>query len=230
MPLRDHFHAPLGHERHWEGFHSLWPGLMAQQLNQRLPARYFAEPHTHLGFHVEADVTTHEKDAGPGIQVDDGNGVATAVWAPPRPTQTAITDLPAQDVFELRIHDDQFNARLVAVVELISPSNKDREEHREAFLSKCVAYLQNRIGLVLIDIVSSRHADLHEELLRRLRIPVAVPSSSLYGVAIRTTRVDSGWQLDTWHSPLTLGQPLPTLPLWLAGDLAVPLELEASYE
>jgi hypothetical protein len=29
---------------------------------------------------------------------------------------------------------------------------------------------------------------------------------------------------------LTIGQPLPTLPLWLADDFAVPLELEASYE
>jgi hypothetical protein len=29
---------------------------------------------------------------------------------------------------------------------------------------------------------------------------------------------------------LALGHPLPTLPLWLADDLPVPVELEASYE
>ena len=29
---------------------------------------------------------------------------------------------------------------------------------------------------------------------------------------------------------LELGRPLPTLPLWLAENLAVPLELEPSYE
>jgi hypothetical protein len=29
---------------------------------------------------------------------------------------------------------------------------------------------------------------------------------------------------------LGFGQPLPTVPLWLAGNLAVPLELEESYE
>jgi hypothetical protein len=29
---------------------------------------------------------------------------------------------------------------------------------------------------------------------------------------------------------LLTGQPLPTLPLWLADDLAVPLDLEATYE
>jgi hypothetical protein len=30
--------------------------------------------------------------------------------------------------------------------------------------------------------------------------------------------------------PLTLGEPLPTLPLWLSTDLAIPLNLESSYE
>jgi hypothetical protein len=36
--------------------------------------------------------------------------------------------------------------------------------------------------------------------------------------------------LETWAHPLELGRALPTLPLWLAGNLAVPLELDASYE
>jgi hypothetical protein len=37
-------------------------------------------------------------------------------------------------------------------------------------------------------------------------------------------------KLQTWPYTLNLGQPLPTLPLWLTPDLAVPLELEAGYE
>ena len=38
------------------------------------------------------------------------------------------------------------------------------------------------------------------------------------------------WMLDTWAQSLSLGRPLPTVPLWLADDLAVPLELDESYE
>ena len=38
------------------------------------------------------------------------------------------------------------------------------------------------------------------------------------------------WLLETWSQSLGLGLPLPTMPLWLADDLAVPLELEESYE
>jgi hypothetical protein len=42
--------------------------------------------------------------------------------------------------------------------------------------------------------------------------------------------VESTWKLQTWAHALAVGQPLPTLPLWLAESFAVPLELEASYE
>jgi hypothetical protein len=44
-----------------------------------------------------------------------------------------------------------------------------------------------------------------------------------------TKRADE-WLLEAWAQPLGLGQPLPTMPLWLADNLAVPLELEESYE
>ena len=52
----------------------------------------------------------------------------------------------------------------------------------------------------------------------------------LYAAACRWARRDEAWYFESWTHPLTLGQPLPTLPLWLADDLAVPLELETTYE
>jgi hypothetical protein len=51
-----------------------------------------------------------------------------------------------------------------------------------------------------------------------------------YAVAARWTHEGTAWRLETWAHPLAVGQPLPTLPLWLAGELAVPLYLEATYE
>ena len=53
---------------------------------------------------------------------------------------------------------------------------------------------------------------------------------SLYATACRWIPRDEAWHFETWNHQLALGQPLPTLPLWLTDDLAVPLELEASYE
>ena len=52
----------------------------------------------------------------------------------------------------------------------------------------------------------------------------------LYAAACRATKKGDAWLLETWAHVLTLGQPLPTLPLWLDEDLSVPLNLEESYE
>jgi hypothetical protein len=56
MPLLDHFHPPLYPRRSWESFHSRWTNSIADQLNELLPRRYFAEVQLHLGSQVEADV------------------------------------------------------------------------------------------------------------------------------------------------------------------------------
>jgi hypothetical protein len=37
-------------------------------------------------------------------------------------------------------------------------------------------------------------------------------------------------RLEAWSHTMTIGQPLPMLPLWLADLLVVPLDLEPSYE
>ena len=57
---------------------------------------------------------------------------------------------------------------LAGAVELVSPANKDRPAHREALVSKCEAYLQSGVGLVLVDVVTDRSGDLHRELLAQV--------------------------------------------------------------
>src|SRR5215470_10132953 len=123
MPLRDHFRPPLDNMRHWEGFHATWPVMIVALLRRKLPRRYFAEPRVHSGSSAEIDVATFEGEAedvlGAGERGDNG-GVATAVWAPPRPTLAVATDLPAQDVYEVLVYDEKRRCRLVATVEIVS--------------------------------------------------------------------------------------------------------------
>src|SRR5207302_8562537 len=95
----------------------------------------------------------------------NAGGVATAVWAPPRPTLTVVTDLPTQDVYEVLVYDEQRHCRLVAAVEIVSPANKDRPEHRRAFISKCAGLLRERVSVVIVDVVTTRTQNLYVELL-----------------------------------------------------------------
>ena len=70
MPLLDHFHAPLYPRRAWESFHSRWANSIADQLNESLPRRYFAQVQIHLGSQVEADVA--EFESSPGLRRTGG--------------------------------------------------------------------------------------------------------------------------------------------------------------
>ncbi len=236
MPLRDHFRPPLEYQMPWEGLHGQWPAMIVLALARLLPRRYVAAPRLHSGAFVEVDVATLDKgdvnSPGGGTDVGNGGGLATAVWAPPRPTLAFVTDLPAPDDYEVQVYDTRSGRRLVAAVEIVSPANKDRPEHRRAFVAKCAALLQERVSVAIVDVVTTRNFNLYHDLLELAghADPVREGEPSLYAAACRGTKKDNAWLVETWAQPLVLGQGLPTLPLWLADDLAVPLDLEATYE
>ena len=203
MPLLDHFHPPLYPTRAWESFHSRWANSIADELHRVLPPRYFAEVQVHLGGQVEADVAEFEHTL-----------------------ETAPDDM------EVHVRDQADDARLVAVVELLSPRNKDRDDSRRAFAAKCVAYLQRGVGLVVIDIVTSRQFNLHNEMARMMNWGDAFlmpPDAMLCAAAYRPARRQESNQIDVWPHRLAVGQALPLVPLALRGASAVPLDLEATY-
>jgi hypothetical protein len=131
--------------------------------------------------------------------------------------------------FEVRVLDRRRGSRLVAVVDLVSPGNKDRPEKCAAFAAKCAGYLQEQVGVVVVDVVTSRKANLHHDLLQLFGLPAEEEGPDLYAVSYRN-RKDGRWRLDLWPFSLAVGDPLPTVPLWLASDFPVPLDLEKSYE
>jgi hypothetical protein len=133
---------------------------------------------------------------------------------------------------EVRVYDAENNHTLVSVVELISPGNKDRAGHRAAFAIKCAAYLQQRVSVIVVDLISERRANLHEQIAQRLDLAeevVNAVTSDLYAVAYRTAGTGTRMRLEAWPAALAIAAPLPTLPLWLAPALAVPLDLETTY-
>jgi hypothetical protein len=233
MPLLDHFHAPLITERRWESFHSSWATRIADALTENwLPPNYIAEEHAHLGPSVEIDVGTFERDGLRGTEAG-GGVVATVgpkVWTPPAPDAVMPSVFP--DTFEVRVLSTDTGPKLVAVIELVSPGNKDRATERRAFAVKCASYLYQGISLIIVDIVTSRRANLHNEILGVMEAADTLrlaPEVSLYAVAYRPLRRDGKDEIDVWRSTLALNQPLPTLPLSLRADLAIPVDFEATY-
>jgi hypothetical protein len=232
MPLLDHFHAPLKKHHSWESFHSGWALSIARQLNKRpLPPGFLAEHQVTVGVAVEADVATFEKDRE---EEESSAFLAAAGWVPPRAVVATPVDLAGIDVFEVKVYDEDRARTLVAAVELVSPANKDRASHRRAFVAKCAAYLQENVSVIIVDVVTTRHHHLYRELAEFLDLNQAARNAvpvNLYAVALRAIRPRRGkMRLEVWPAQLALGTALPTLPLWLGPDIAVALDLEASYE
>ncbi len=232
MPLRDHFHPPLAQRRTWQGVHGGWPMVMVQMLSRKLPARYVAEPQVHLGSIVEVDIATFEESGAwsEGLRGESEGGVA--VWAPPGPSLAVATEAPSLDEYAVRVYDLESGKRLVAAVEIVSPANKDRPEHRRAFVNKCEALLREGVSVAIVDIVTSRTANLYGDLMEQLGSPDPGLSAEAvaYAAELRWRPAGKVWRLETWTYELKVGEPLPILPLWLEEELAIPLELESSYE
>lgn len=231
MPLLDHFHPPLD-RRSWESFHGWWGLHLAGRLNMRpMPYGFLAEGNVHIGVTVAADVAAFDEDTPTG---ESTNGaVATEVWAPPHPPLVMSVDFTTIETFEIRIYDQNRARTLVAAVELVSPGNKDRPEHRRAFLDKCAAYLREGVSVVIVDIVTSRRHNFHKALMELFdggETALSAVTTDLYAVAYRVRLVGERTQLEVWSEPLALGAPLPTMPLWLTESLCVPLELETGYQ
>ena len=232
MPLRDHFRPPLDDTSSWAEVHGLWPGVLVLDLSRRLPRRFVAVPNYHLGTVAEIDISTFDKEDGTAFLPGSG-GTATAVWSPPKPTVDVPAELPGQDEYEVRVYDQHRGRRLVAVVELISPSNKDRPDHRSAFVGKCAALLEKGISVAIIDPVTTRHFNLYAELLELIGQSdptLGEDPPPEYAAVCRFVGKRGAVRFRSWSHRLAVGHPLPTLPLWLTEDFAVPLELEATYE
>ncbi|MCI0699872.1 MAG: DUF4058 family protein [Planctomycetia bacterium] len=235
MPLRDHFRPPVDTVVSWEGLHGQWPATIVQHLRRALPPGYTAAPRVHSGSQIEIDVAAYEKEDVPrNAEPSNGNGGATtATWTATAPTLTVETTLPDYDEYEVRVYDATRRNYLVAAIEIVSPANKDRLEKRNAFIGKCAALLQKGVAVSLVDLVTTRHFNLYTELLNFIGHSdptMTAEPPHLYAASCRWVKKEKRTLLETWSHTLTIGQTLPTLPLWLTEEKVVPLDLEQSYE
>jgi hypothetical protein len=214
MPLLDHFGPPL-HPRHrWESFHSNWATRLADGLNDLIPDE----------FSVEECILN-----GPSAEIDVDIFAGAVRW----PTPIASVPATFLDTFAVRVFRMRAGKTLVAAIELVSPTTKDRPGARRAFAVQCAAYLAQGVSLILVDIVTDRHANLHNETMRLMDAAPELDYSvdaSIYAVAYRPVRRFERDEIDLWTERLAVGQVLPTLPLRLTGDLFVLVDFEAAYQ
>lgn len=229
--LLDHFHPPISRRRSWEGFHGLWAASLVEKLNRDvLGEEYYADMQVHIGSQMEVDVATLEERQLSAADRGATTAALARTWSPPATDLVLPTVFP--DEIEVQVLNTAAGPVLVGAIELVSPGNKDRLVARGAFAAKCVAYLTRGIGLVVVDIVTSRLANLHNEIIGLLghAAPFTLdPAIATYAVAYRPSRSAAGDQIELWARPLSIGDTLPTLPLALRYAETVPIDLDETY-
>jgi hypothetical protein len=218
MPLRDHFRPPVSKRHSWDALHALWPMAIVQQLRNQLPEGFIAEPRVFLG---GSDDPIVPREFPPFASTT------------PEPMFEIETDAP-DDEYAVRVYDEDHARTLVARIEIVSLFNKERAEQRSAFVAKCAALARSGVAVTIVDPVVVSHFNLFAELMSALghggEGPMSADAPPIYAASLRWVPRGARAVLQTWPSALAVGEALPTLPLWLAPEVSVALDLERSYE
>ena len=230
MPLLDHFKPSVVAQLQWNSFHSNWASRIADDLCELLPEPYRAEEHIRASGGVEIDIATYRGTS------DQANGKSLnhtqeerLSWQPPLPSGVEANLLP--ESFEIQIVKVA-HRQIVAAIELISPANKDRPAERTAFTQKVASYLQQGICVMIVDVITERSANLHNELVESLGWSnnlELTPRQTLYAATYRPVLRSGTAEVEVWTTTFSVGETLPTMPLRVYGDLFVPVDLEHSY-
>jgi hypothetical protein len=187
----------------WGDFHANAVVAIRGQLNPRLPKRYIASTELYVW---RVDDTERLLLGGPDVFVSDkvptptGPAVATA-------TAPIVTMLPGvvRKQRYVKIVDSEAR-RVVAVIELLSPSNKTSGEDGQAYRMKREEYIAGGVSLIEIDLLRSGH-----------RPPLGNPAPPISDYYVLVHR---GWEKDRmgiW--PVSVRDPLPPIPVPLDPDV-----------
>lgn len=231
MPLRDHFRPPVDEDLPWSTLYAGWASNLVEDLNEnRLPDGFIAAERTYAGRIPEIDIAAWEKHSVPGPTGGNGTATLAVTAAVVAPDFTGV--LKDNAVEETTIHIYAKRRTLVAVIELVSPSNKDRPSERERFARKVASHLLSGVAVAVVDVVTTMHFNLHDAVAAVLawsddcKMP-GTPTT--YAVSYGPKMSDEHILADVWLRELAVGRPIPSIPLRHKTDVYVPLELEQTY-
>ncbi len=119
---------------------------------------------------------------------------------------------------------------VVAVIEIVSPGNKDSRHAIRAFVRKAVEYLEAGVHLLIVDLFPpSRHdpQGIHKVIWDRLHDePFQLPPDKPLTLAAYS----AGTETVAYVEPVAVGDPLLDMPILLTAERYIPCPLETTYQ
>ena len=228
MPVHDWTCVEAGIFHH---FHQLWAGHLSEALNAGLlPDGYYAMVEQHA-FKVVPDVLTLH---APNGDMPPGNhkGAVAVLDTPPKVSRKLVGLLRTPKKFAQRHVAVRHvsNHRVVALLEIVSPANKDRAASVKAFAQKARAAVELSIHLLIADLFPPGRYDklgMHGAIWKSLgadkgKYSPDKPLCLMSYVAKMPPEAYLEW--------IGVGAPLPEMPLFLDTKHYVNVPLEATYQ
>ena len=223
MPIHDWTRVK---SNRFHAFHQAWINALSNALNAGLlPEGFFALQEQHTGA-PQPDVVALSVPLHPGL---DRGGIALAD-APVKTRHTAVADatLYARKADRIAIHSD--DGDVVAVIEIVSPGNKDSAHALKTFVRKAVEYLRSGIHLLIVDLFPPSKRDpngIHKAIWDRLRDDDFVPPPDK---PLTIVSYSAGAAVKAFVEPVAIGDPMPDLPIFLTAERYVLCPLASTYQ
>lgn len=210
MPVHDWTRVSAGT---FHDFHSAWIIHLKEALNAGLlPEGYYAQAEQHAGHTIGDILVQAAGDNGP-FELDDPG--ANAAYRAARRT------LALRHVS---------NHRLVALIEVLSPANKDRASSVAQFVAKAHAALQHGCHLLVIDLFLPGPHDplgMHGAIWESFDPEEPIRSEDN---PLTLAAYVAGALPEAYLEPAAVGDALPDMPLFLQPDWYVNVPLERTYQ
>lgn len=208
-------------------FHQSWTIRIRDALNGGLlPDGYIAMAEQVTGG-PEPDVVTLSLPVRPGAET--GGGLGVTEW-PPRVRVQTQSDAAVYARKGNRVTVHHPDGGVVAVIEVVSPGNKDSRHAIRSFARKAAAFLYAGIHLLVVDLFPPSPRDpqgIHKLIWDRVRDePYELPP----GKPLTLAAYSAGAVLTGYVDNVGVGDPLPDMPVFLTPERYVPCPLEATYQ
>jgi hypothetical protein len=238
MPVHDWTRVDAGI---FHAFHLNWLGRLQDALNDGImPPGYYALAEQHAGRLIPDMLTLKVSDApqtGPatgslsGSETSEPGGTAVAD-APPRVRRKHSVPTTAKGRRRSLAIRHVSGHRLVALLEIISPSNKDRAASVEDFVTKVLTALEYGVHVLFVDLFPpGRHDPLgiHGDILQRLE-----ESEKAYDLPADEPLTLASYAaapvIEMYVEHVAFGVALPQMPLFFLSERYVDVPLESTYQ
>lgn len=227
MPIHDWRLVDAGT---YHAFHGSWITHLMESLNGGLlPDGYYALAEQHIGQNIADVLTLHVPEPGPRARPHRGVAVAEA---PPRVHRR----LQANPVAALRgtkrtlVVREARRHRIVALIEIASPGNKDRDQSVRDFADKVDSAIKHLCHALIVDLFPPGPHDpkgLHGAIWEGFATEVEGPPP---GEPLTLASYMASKLPEAFVDFVAVGEELPEMPLFLDYEEYIPLPLQPSYD